>query len=431
MSHIYLLCWFWVDYWIVMLGFHRQITAPSLSVCCCSCFQKSLATWRWHSESLLSWRWNLPARLPGRSFGPACLDVSTKTPTEKPMRLLFGRQRRWLMSTQRTLSRFASPRSSKGQTACWSRTKVTKHLWLRYLADLIWIAFPPLIPVFFSLCLSSISRLLIHNMLILDDETSLTPFKPEDQHFPDYDTQKGISSNLSAKFFTFEAELSLPRNIYRAILIYYYYSSVNLMLFQPRINKPCFYALNNGCLIAPEVQLQVKGIAVEVEFLRFSAADFWLWTTRRSCRRKAFSFQRRSTCAWSAKPPMSDDDFWVFKVLSFGSLLQWLGSLLQWLGIAGRLGLLVGRLYQTVWPDSFSRMPPRRKASENAITDLNAVKVSLLALKVSLLAVKVSLLAKSNSSSLKQSIQWWWACSPRSLKSIGFKPPYVSHFSHP
>jgi hypothetical protein len=50
-------------------------------------------------------------------------------------------------------------------------------------------------------------------------------------------------------------------------------------------------------------------------------------------------------------------------------------------------------------------MPPRRKASENAITDLNAVKVSLLALKVSLLAVKVSLLAKSNSSSLKQSIQ--------------------------
>ena len=150
MSHIYLLCWFWVDYWIVMLGFHRQITAPSLSVCCCSCFQKSLATWRWHSESLLSWRWNLPARLPGRSFGPACLDVSTKTPTEKPMRLLFGRQRRWLMSTQRTLSRFASPRSSKGQTACWSRTKVTKHLWLRYLADLIWIAFPPLIPVFFS-----------------------------------------------------------------------------------------------------------------------------------------------------------------------------------------------------------------------------------------------------------------------------------------
>lgn len=105
-------------------------------------------------------------------------------------------------------------------------------------------------------------------MLILDDETSLTPFKPEDQHFPDYDTQKGISSNLSAKFFTFEAELSLPRNIYRAILIYYYYSSVNLMLFQPRINKPCFYALNNGCLIAPEVQLQVKGIAVEVEFLQ-------------------------------------------------------------------------------------------------------------------------------------------------------------------
>ena len=105
-------------------------------------------------------------------------------------------------------------------------------------------------------------------MLILDDETSLTPFKPEDQHFPDYDTQKGISSNLSAKFFTFEAELSLPRNIYRAILIYYYYSSVNLMLFQPWINKPCFYALNNGCLIAPEVQLQAKGIAVEVEFLQ-------------------------------------------------------------------------------------------------------------------------------------------------------------------
>ena len=128
--------------------------------------------------------------------------------------------------------------------------------------------FSPLNSCFFSLCLSSISRLLIHNMLILDDETSLTPFKPEDQHFPDYDTQKGISSNLSANFFTFEAELSLPRNIYRAILIYYYYSSVNLMLFQPRINKPCFYALNNGCLIAPEVQLQVKGIAVEVEFLQ-------------------------------------------------------------------------------------------------------------------------------------------------------------------
>jgi hypothetical protein len=93
-----------------------------------------------------------PAGKVAWQIGPACLDVSTKCQTpEKPMRMLFGRQRRWLMSTQRTLSRFASPRSSKGQTACWSRTKVTKHLWLRYLADLIWIAFSPLIPVFFSM----------------------------------------------------------------------------------------------------------------------------------------------------------------------------------------------------------------------------------------------------------------------------------------
>ena len=173
----------------------------------------------------------------------------------------------------------------------------------------------------------------------------------------------------------------------------------------------------NGCLIAPwgpaPGQRDWGRGGVPPDFLQRASG----------CGRRADLFCRRSTCALSAKPPMSDDEFWVFKVLSFGSLLQWLG-------IAGRLGLLVGRLCQTVWPDSFARMPSRRKASKNAITDLNAVKVSLLALKVSLLAVKVSLLAKSNSS-LKQSIQWWWACSPRSLKSIGFKPPYVSQFSHP
>ena len=48
---------------------------------------------------------------------PGC---QTKTPTEKPMRLLFGRQRRWQMSTQRTLSRFALPRSSIFFPSCAS-----------------------------------------------------------------------------------------------------------------------------------------------------------------------------------------------------------------------------------------------------------------------------------------------------------------------
>ena len=50
-------------------------------------------------------------------------------------------------------------------------------------------------------------------MLILEDERSLTPFKPEDQHFPDYDTQKGISSNLNAIFYIRNRTVTTPEYI--------------------------------------------------------------------------------------------------------------------------------------------------------------------------------------------------------------------------
>lgn len=71
--------------------------------------------------------------------------------------------------------------------------------------------FFPLNSCFFSLCLSSNSRLLIHNMLILDDEKSLTPFKPEDQHFPDYVTQKGMRHFIKSEchfFYTLCSEIN-------------------------------------------------------------------------------------------------------------------------------------------------------------------------------------------------------------------------------